>query len=228
MEDASETREHDLTCRTYIPPQISEETARETVKKWLGSNTIPFIPEDKIRFGKAVMIYMPFWRYVREDGGEIKTIYRPAVGTFLTGLQDVKRQNATLEKLPEDIEVIPATIESSVYLSELHGIGRSEELIAVPLWLISYKIKNSIHMVEVDGASGELYPEWHPIKEPVNWKKTALIAFVPMFLLSLAAVYLNPWIFILVGILLAVFLYQSEMLGIINLKQQQEEEENGA
>lgn len=168
---------------------------------------------------------MPFWRYVREDGGEIKILYRPACGTFLNGLQDIHRPNITVEEIPDDIDVIPATIDASVHLPELYGIARSEQLVAIPLWLISYKVGHSIHMVEVDGVSGEVYPEWHPIKEPVNWRRTAIISFVPMFILSAAAVYLNPWIFFIVLILLAIFIYQSEMLGIINLRHK--EEQNG-
>jgi hypothetical protein len=221
----AESMRSPFRCTGYIPPRVTEEEARNIVREWLSSDLLPILPENMVRFGKAVMVYMPFWRYIREDGGETKILYRPACGTFLTGVQDVSRPNVTVEDIPNDIDVIPAVIGSSVYLPELHGIARSEQLIAVPLWLISYKAGRSIHMVEVDGVSGEVYPEWHPIKEPVNWRRTALIAFVPMFVLSAAAVYLNTWIFVLVLLLLAVFLYQSEMLGIINLRQQ--EEQNG-
>ena len=211
-----------------IASRIGEEEARDTVRRWLGSDLIPFIPEEKIRFGKAVLIYYPFWRYIREDGGENKIIYRPACGTLLTGLQNLRRDDsdAAIQDVPPDAKILPATVASSVYLPELHGIARSEELIGIPLWLISYKVKHAIYMVEVDAASGVLYPEWHPIKEPVNWKKTALTAFLPMLLLSLVAVYFNPWIFLLVILILIVFLYQSEMLGIINLKEK--EEKNGS
>ena len=69
-----------------------------------------------------------------------------------------------------------------MYYPELHGIARAEELIGIPLWLISYKVKKSIYMIEVDAASGKIYDEWHPIKEPVNWRKTALIACIPLMI----------------------------------------------
>lgn len=224
MADILQERESCPKCTGYLPPRVTEEEARKIVRDWLGSDLLPILPENTVRFGKAVMINLPFWRYTREDGGETKIIYRPACGTFLTGLQNVNRQNMMVDELPEDIEVISATVSSSVYLPELYGIARSEQLIAVPIWLISYKVGHSIHMVEVDGVSGEIYPEWHPIKEPVNWKKTAAIAFTPMFILSAAAIYLNHWIFVIVLLLLAFFVYQSEMLGIINLRHQQEEQ----
>ena len=101
----------------------------------------------------------------------------------------------------------------------------------MPLWLISYKVKHNIYMIEVEAHSGLVLPEWHPIKEPVNWKKTAMTAFIPMFLLSLVAIYFNPWIFVIVvillfiflyQILLFIFLYQSEMLGLITMKEREE------
>lgn len=73
-------------------------------------------------------------------------------------------------------------------------------------------------MVEVDAGTREIRLEWHPVKEPVNWKKTALTAFA----LSLVAIYFNPWIFLIVVILLFIFLYQSEMLGIITMREREE------
>ncbi len=44
-------------CSRVIPPQIDEETARGIVRKWLGSDQIPFVPIEKVRFGKAVLVY---------------------------------------------------------------------------------------------------------------------------------------------------------------------------
>ncbi|MDV0443066.1 hypothetical protein [Methanorbis rubei] len=210
-------------CAWVIPPKIGEEEATAIVRKWLGSDTTPFISMDKVRFGKAVMVYYPFWRYRREDGGEDKTLYRPAAGTLLTGLQNIRYYEETgLIETPSDAVILPATVDSSVYLPDLHGIARGEELIGIPLWLISYKVKSNVYMIKVDANSGSVYPEWHPIKEPINWKKTALTAFIPMFALSLIAIYLNPWVFIIVVILLFIFLYQSEMLGIITKKEKEE------
>ncbi|ABN06202.1 hypothetical protein Mlab_0024 [Methanocorpusculum labreanum Z] len=210
-----------LQCSGVIAPQIDEARARELAREWLESDTNPFIPEDKIRFGKAVMLYYPFWRYVREDGCTDVTVYRPACGTLLSGLQNMHRDDNEIVPIPDEANILPATIQSFVYYPELHGIARSEDLIGIPLWLISYKVKKSIYMVEVDAASGKIYEEWHPIKEPVNWRKTALIASIPLMILSLIAVYFSPWLFLLVAAVLIFFLYQSEMLGMINLKRRE-------
>ncbi len=79
-------------------PLIDEERAREIVREWLESDTHPFIPDDKMRFGKAVMLYYPFWKYSREDGGADVTVYRPACGTLLSGLQ---RENTEIIPIPE-------------------------------------------------------------------------------------------------------------------------------
>lgn len=210
-----------LQCSGVIPPFVSEERAREIARMWLESDTKPLIPAEKIRFGKAVMLYYPFWKYTREDGCNEVVVYRPACGTLLSGLQNMQRENSSVVPVPQDAAILPATVFAGVYYPELHGIARAEELIGIPLWLISYKVKNSIFMVEVDAGSGRVYDEWHPIKEPVNWRKTALIACIPVMILSLTAVYFSPWLFLLVAGLLIFFLYQSEMLGMISLKRKE-------
>jgi hypothetical protein len=225
MPDAQEwTTSHKRpVCSRVILPQIDGETARGIVHKWLSSDQIPFVPNEKIRFGKAIMVYYPFWCYQREDGDEEKTICRPACGTLLTGLQNMKyHYDAEIIETPKDAIVLPVTVDSSVYLPELHGIARGEELIGVPLWLISYKMKRNIYMIEVEAYSSLILPEWSPIREPINWKKTALTAFIPMFLLSFIAIYFNPWIFVIVISMLLIFLYQSEMLGIVAMKEREE------
>jgi hypothetical protein len=207
-------------CSRVVSPRIDEETARDIVHKWICSDKIPFVPNEKIRFGKAVMVYYPFWCYRREDGGKNKTNCRPACGTLLTGLQDMKYyHDAKIIETPKDAVVLPVTVNSSVYLPELHGIARGEELIGVPLWLISYKTKRNIYMIEVEAYSGLVLPEWHPIEEPVNWKRTAVTALIPIFLMSFAAIYFNPWIFVIVAIMVFTFLYQSEMLGIVAMRE---------
>lgn len=121
-------------CSWVIPPQIDEEAARDIVHKWLNPDHIPFVQVEKIRFGKAVLVYYPFWRYIREDGGENKTIYRPACGTLLTSLQNIRRyDDAEIVATPAEVTILPVTVDASVYLPELHGIAREEELIGVPL-----------------------------------------------------------------------------------------------
>ena len=77
------------------------------------------------------------------------------------------------------------------------AIPRGERLVAVPFWLISYKIDKSVYMLKIDAETGEVLPEWHPYKESINWKKIAAAAFVPLVLISLTAVLLHPVLFIL-------------------------------
>lgn len=218
MADTPDGNAAPLTCSGVIPPLINEEKIREIVRKWLDSKINPFIRDSEIRIGKAVLIYYPFWKFSREDGGEDVIVYRPACGTLLPGMQNMARENTKTMPVPEDANILPVTAYSSVYLPDLHGIARGEELIAIPFWLVSYKVKNSIYMITADGETGVIYPSWHPVKEPVNWKKTALIAFIPMALISILAVYVSPWFFLFVIALLIFFFYQSQMIGVIDLK----------
>lgn len=210
-----------LQCSGVITPQINEEQARKIAAKWLGSDTKPFISSEKIRFGKAVMLYYPFWKYVREDGGTDVAVYRPACGMLLSGMQDMQRSYTMITPIPEDADIVPATVYSHVYYPDLYGIARGEELIGIPIWLISYKVKKSIYMVEVDGETGDVYEEWHPLKAPVDWKKTAGIVLIPMLVLSGVAVFVSPWLFFLVAAVVIFFLYKSEMLGVIDLKREE-------
>ena len=215
-----------LVCSGAATSLIDEKRAREIAGEWLDGEKNPFIPDETIQFGKAVLIYYPFWKFSREDGGEDVVVYRPACGTLLSGLQDLKREETRVVPVPKDANILPATVFSTVYLPELHGIARGEELIGIPLWMISYKVKNSIYMMVVDGESGEVYPGWHPVKEPAVWKRTAITAFIPMVLLSMTAVYISPWFFILAAGLLIFFLYRSRMFGM--MKTNSAEGKNGS
>lgn len=219
----ADTQTTSLTCDSALSVSVGEEEARNLVQVWLelshdGSNEKN---KRKVRFGKAVLVYYPFWKYRYEDGGEDKVIFKPACGTLLTGQQNMRREDTQGYAVSEDMRILPVTVNSSVYLPELHGIHRSEELIAIPLWLISYKEGKSIYMVEVDGENGTVYEEWHPVRETVNWKKTATIIFVPMAVISFLAAFFSPWLYILAGLLLIFFLYQSNMLSMINLKRKE-------
>lgn len=221
MADIPKEPPAELTCTGIIAPRVSEEQARETAREWLESQAYPAVQKHGYRFGRAVMVYYPFWCFYREDGMENKIIYRPACGTLLTGLQSLPRMSCEASPVPEDASILPATIQSAVYHPELHGIPRDEKLIAVPFWLISYKIQNIIYMLKIDADTGVVMPEWHPVKEPVNWKKTALISFIPLCLISLAAVYVHPALFIFAAALVIFLFYQSEMIGAINLKRRE-------
>jgi hypothetical protein len=149
-------------CSRVILPQIDEETACDIVNKWLGSDQISFVQSEKIRFGKTIMVYYPFWCYRRKDGGEDKTICRPACGTLLTGLQNMKYyRDAEIIETPKNAIILPVTVDSSVCLPELHRIARGEELNGLPLWLISYKMKRNIYMTGVEAYSGVIFPEWN-------------------------------------------------------------------
>ncbi|MDO5845850.1 MAG: hypothetical protein Q4Q04_02890 [Methanocorpusculum sp.] len=221
MADTPHDPPADFTCTGVAAPRISEEQARETAREWLDSQGYPSVQKHGYRFGRAVMVYYPFWCYYREDGLENKIIYRPACGTLMTGLQSLRRTTDEFIPVPEDASILPATINAGVYQHDLHGIPRGEKLIAIPFWLISYKIQNSIYMLKIDAETGAVMPEWHPIKEPVNWKKTALIAFIPVCLISLIAIYIHPALFIFAAGIIIFLLYQSEMIGVLNLKRRE-------
>ncbi|HJJ48114.1 MAG TPA: hypothetical protein O0X39_03860 [Methanocorpusculum sp.] len=219
----ADTQTTPLICSSALAVNVEEDKAREIVQSWLdeshnGSNEKN---RRKVRFGKAVLVYYPFWKYRYEDGGEDKVIFKPACGTLLTGQQNMQREDTAGYAVPEDLSILPATVNSSVYLPELHGIHRSEELIAIPLWLISYKEGKSVYMVEVDAENGTIYEEWHPVRETVNWKKTATIIFIPMLVISMLAAFFSPWLYILAALLLIFFIYQSNMLSMINLKRKE-------
>lgn len=124
MAETSEGIPAPLQCSGVIAPRIDEARAREIVREWVESDTKPFIPDDKIGFGKAVMLYYPFWKYSREDGGTDVTIYRPAFGTLLSGLQ---RDGSETIPVPDDANILPATIYSSVYYPALADQLQSEK-----------------------------------------------------------------------------------------------------
>lgn len=208
-----------------VLPRIEEEQAKALACEWIESQNF-FTRKDTYRIGRAVLVYYPFWEFVREDGAQIKTILRPACGTLMTDLQKLQRETKPAETLPENLTTLPITIDAEYYYPETHGIPRGERLVAVPFWLISYKIEKSIYMLKIDAETGDVLPEWHPYKESVNWRKIAAVAFVPLVLISLAGVLIHPALFILDAAVVIFLLYQSKMFSLI--KEKQKEGGNGS
>ncbi len=202
-----------------VLPQIDEERAKELTREWIESNNLP-PKKQSYRIGKAVMVYYPFWEFIREDGSKIKTLYRPACGTLMTDLQKMNRTKSLTEDIPENLTTLPISINASYYYPEIHGIPRGERLVAVPFWLISYKINKSIYMLKIDAETGLVLPEWHPFKEQVNWRKIALVAFIPLVLISMTAILLHPALFILDVAVVVFLVYQSRMFSLINEKKE--------
>lgn len=202
-----------------VLPQIDEERAKELTREWIESNNLP-PKKQSYRIGKAVMVYYPFWEFIREDGSKIKTLYRPACGTLMTDLQKMNRTKSLTEDIPENLTTLPISINASYYYPEIHGIPRGERLVAVPFWLISYKINKSIYMLKIDAETGLVLPEWHPFKEHVNWRKIALVAFIPLVLISMTAILLHPALFILDAAVVIFLVYQSRMFSLINEKKE--------
>ena len=202
-----------------VLPQIDEERAKELAREWIESNNLP-PKKQSYRIGKAVMVYYPFWEFVREDGSQIKTLYRPACGTLMTDLQKMNRTESLTEDIPENLTTLPISINASYYYPEIHGIPRGEKLVAVPFWLISYKINKSIYMLKIDAETGIVLPEWHPFKERVNWRKIALVTFIPLVLISMIAILMHPALFILDAAVVIFLVYQSRMFSLINEKKE--------
>lgn len=202
-----------------VLPQIDEERAKELAREWIESNNLP-PKKQSYRIGKAVMVYYPFWEFVREDGSQIKTLYRPACGTLMTDLQKMNRTESLTEDIPENLTTLPISINASYYYPEIHGIPRGERLVAVPFWLISYKINKSIYMLKIDAETGIVLPEWHPFKERVNWRKIALVTFIPLVLISMIAILMHPALFILDAAVVIFLVYQSRMFSLINEKKE--------
>lgn len=207
---------------TYTPqkveliqkPIISEDDARLIAKKWIKTNIL--VKHDVFRLGKAVMVYYPFWKYVREDGNEIKTIYKPACGLLLHNVQEL---TGDVEFVPENGEpVFTPSINASYYYPEIYGIPRDEKLVGIPFWLISYKYKNSIYMLKLGAGNGIVIPEWHPFKDPINWPRIAMFASIPVFIMSFLVVFVHPIFYLFIALFILILLGYSRMLSILNTK----------
>ncbi|MBE6507362.1 MAG: hypothetical protein E7Z72_05495 [Methanocorpusculum parvum] len=211
------------TVQAAFLPKIDEEGAKALACSWIESQNISS-RKQQYRIGRAVMIYYPFWEFIREDGSLTKTVYRPACGTLMTDLQKIQRTISPNEALPENLTTLPITVSAEYYYPEIHGIPRGERLAAVPFWLISYKINKSIYMLKIDAETGLVLPEWHPFKERVSWRKIAAVSFIPLVLISLVAVLLHPALFILDAAVVIFLVYQSRMFSLISSR----EDENGS
>lgn len=220
MDDTPISPQDNPAISAFVIPKIDETKARELACAWIESQNF-FTRKDTYRIGKAVMVYYPFWEFVREDGNNIKTLYRPACGTLMTDLQKYSLNGELSTDVPDNFTALPTTINSSYYHQYIHGIARGERLVAVPFWLISYKFEHSIFMLKIDAGDGSAMPEWHPFKESINWRKIALIAFIPLTIISFAAVLLHPALFVLDLAIVIYLIYRGKMFSIINAKRKE-------
>ena len=207
-----------LIVKKIQRPRVNEKEAKFLTEIWLEKNILK--KKETFRIGKAVLVYYPFWRYVREDGDETKIICKPAFGTMLTDIQTMSPEEDPVDA--GDEEIVPPTINASYYYPELYGLPRGETLIGIPFWLISFKYKNSVYMLKIEAGRGVAIPEWHPFKDPVNWKKIALLAFIPTFLLCGIAVLIHPIFYAVAAVYLIILLWHSKMLALLNNKHEEE------
>lgn len=230
MDDALQAN---LQISSLLKPKITQvEDAIEIAKTYLSeiSPDAGWKKTEPFRIGKAVLIYYPFWQFTREDGSKIRKIHRPAFGTLMTDIQEL--EGLTEEEIPEtpDMKILSPTLNAEYYYPTVYGIPRGEKIVGIPFWLVSYKMEKSIYMLKINATNGEIVPEWHPVKETVNWLKIILLSFIPVMILSTFAILLHPAIFILVGVYIIYLIYSSNMLSLLNKKRRAEEEgeENGA
>ncbi len=208
---------HSLIVKKIQRPRVNEKEAKFLTEIWLEKNILK--KKETARIGKAVLVYYPFWRYMREDGPETKIICKPAFGTILSDIQTLTPKNEPIDA--GDEEILPPTINASYYYPQLYGLPRGEMLVGIPFWLISYKYKSSVCMLKIDAESGKVIPEWHPFKDPVNWKKIALLAFIPTFIICALAVLIHPVFYAVAAVYLLALLWHSKMLAILNTKREE-------
>lgn len=213
----ADNNQSSLDVEKIQKPQISEDEARYLTREWLEINVLK--KKDTYRIGKAVLVYYPFWRYIREDGNETKIICKPAFGTLFADIQTLSPKTVPIDRTDEDI--VPATIEAKHYYPELYGLARGEMLVGIPFWLVSYKYKNSVYMLKIDAEIGTVIPEWHPFKDPINWRKIALITFIPIFIITVLAILLHPIFFVFDALYLIALLWHSKMMAILNTKREE-------
>jgi len=191
----------DLIVETIFKAKVAtEEEAIEIANTYLEEirPDASWRKGEPYRLGKSVLVYLPFWQFKREDGNELKTIYRPAFGTLMSNIQ--KLENIDGEE--ENTGIIPnmrdVSLNAEYYYPTLNGVPRGEKLIGIPFWFVSYKMVKSIFMMKILATTGEVIPEWHPIKETVNWAKIIGLSFIPVLILSILGVVIHPLIFIIV------------------------------
>ena len=228
-----DTLHADLQISSILTPEITQvEAAIDIAKNYLSeiSPDAGWKKTEPFRIGKAVLIYCPFWQFTREDGSKIRKIYRPAFGTILTDVQEMEGLTEEEIQPTSDMNTIAPTLNAEYYYPTVYGIPRGEKIVGIPFWLISYKMEKSIYMLKINATNGEIIPEWHPIKETVNWAKIIMLSFIPVLVLTTLSILVHPAIFILVAAYVIYLIYASNMLSLLNKKRRAEEEgeENGA
>ncbi len=195
-----------------LPFTIDEDKARAIFRRWTAGPLMAKELEKGAEIVSFDKIYFPVYQFKRDVDGREKVEIRPAKGTTLAGMQELKIPPGDITLYDAsfntgDARVEDVEINMDAYLEDLPGTGKEQALIYFPIYQITYRFNNEEYTAVLDGSGGAVYTSTFPTRSSFPYAMVAGVGFGIAFVGALLGGMVDAIFFILVLIGLGVSIF---------------------
>lgn len=167
----------------YVLPFFFDKTkALETFKRWTAGSKMAKDLESKAQIVEVRKQFFPVYMFKRDVNGKEEVIVRPARGTVLPGLYDLKIPGGDIKIFdanfnPGDATVLDVDIPMDQYLPQLPGTPKEQALVYFPIYLIYYNYGQYGYSVVIDGSTGAVHASNYPPRSSVPYGLVTAMGF---------------------------------------------------
>lgn len=199
-----------------IPFAVNEDQARMIFARWLKNPHMAKNLHTNAKITKFRKIFFPVYLFTRIVDGEERLIIKPARGTLIEGMENLKVPPGSMKIFdntigPLDAERLDPDTTMEAFLPELPGTAKSQSLLYFPIYEIEYEFKENTWHAAIEGASGAVHATLYPMRSSLPFGMVFAIGFIAGLLGIVLGIYINPVFFILIlaGIIATRFMARS-------------------
>ncbi|MCP1662870.1 MULTISPECIES: hypothetical protein [Methanocalculus] len=195
-----------------LPFTINEDKAKAIFRRWTAGPLMAKELEKGAEITSFTKIYFPVYQFKRDENGREKILVRPAKGTTLPGMQELKIPPGDITLYDSSFDAGDALVEEveinmDAYLEEMPGTPKEQSLIYFPIYSVTYSFNGEEFNAIIDGSGGTVYAGTFPTRSSFPYMLVAGAGFGIAFIGALLGGIVDAIFFILVVIGLGVSLY---------------------
>lgn len=195
-----------------LPFTIDEDKAKAIFRRWTAGPLMAKELEKGAEIVSFEKIFFPVYQFKRIVDGREKIEVRPAKGTTLPGMQELKIPPGDITLYDASFDTGDAKVEEleinmDAYLEDLPGEAKEQALIYFPIYSITYRFNGEELTAMIDGSGGAVYASTFPTRSSFPYAMVTGIGFGVSFIGALLGGIVDGIFFILVVIGLGAALY---------------------